>query len=391
MLLLLVVVILAVVARVMTAKERTRAVAASLDFARRLREASARVQTCEPFRSNLRARTPTVFVTPALVAAMCVVFIAGNASDLGNIGPRTTDGEWWRVATAIVVHSEALHLAVSLLGFLQPALLLERLAGHFALGAVFAAAGIASGVRALSEHPIDMHVGASGAVFGVYGLLIVAIVTGAVRRSPARVPLLAIRRMAPAAAVFVLYHVGTGRFESAEAIGFITGAGCGMLLAIGIGEHKPPMRRIVAAMSATAILTIASAAAVGDIVDVRPEIAQVVALEARTAGAYAAAVDRFHKGRVKVEALASVIEQTIVPELEAAADRLSALAGVTAQQQPLVAHAEEYLRLRQESWRLRREALRTTDLRQLRQAERIERESLGALQRITPATAPPIL
>jgi hypothetical protein len=128
---------------------------------------------------------------------------------------------------------------------------------------------------------------------------------------------------------------------------------------------------------------------VGTIVDVRPEIAQVLALEERTAGAYAAAVDRFHKGRIKAEALASVIERTIVPELQAAGDRLSALAGVPAEQQPLVTHAEEYLRLRRQSWQLRGEALRTTDMRRLRQAERVERESLGALQRIKPANGTP--
>jgi hypothetical protein len=118
-------------------------------------------------------------------------------------------------------------------------------------------------------------------------------------------------------------------------------------------------------------------------------LALVIALDARTAGAYAAAVDRFHKGRIKAEALASVIERTIVPELQAAGDRLSALVGVPAEQQPLVTHAEEYLRLRRQSWQLRGEALRTTDMRRLRQAERVERESLGALQRIKPANGTP--
>jgi hypothetical protein len=150
------------------------------------------------------------------------------------------------------------------------------------------------------------------------------------------------------------------------------------------------------------------------VADVRPEIARVVAVEDRTASAYQAAVDRFKSGRNTAEALAQLIDRTIMPELQAEGVRLKALDKVPPEHQPLVADAKEYVRLRSESWRLRSEGLRKTSVPARREAgkkdrpsnespraraeaqhrasmmtmgkaEGTERASLEALQRIKPA------
>jgi hypothetical protein len=57
---------------------------------------------------------------------------------------------------------------------------------------------------------------------------------------------------------------------------------------------------------------------------------------------------------------------------------------VPPEHQPLVAAAQEYLRQRDESWRLRAEALRTANLGMLRKAERTERLSLETLSSLRP-------
>ena len=132
----------------------------------------------------------------------------------------------------------------------------------------------------------------------------------------------------------------------------------------------------------------AVAFSIGSITDARPEMANVIALEVRTADAYNAAVEKFRQGRIKTDALVKLIEQTIVPELQAAEKRVTALESVPKAQQPLVTHAEEYLRLRSESWRLRSEGLKTTNMQRLRQAEKTERASLGALEQIRAKSEP---
>ena len=69
---------------------------------------------------------------------------------------------------------------------------------------------------------------------------------------------------------------------------------------------------------------------------------------------------------------------TVVPEL---------LKRSLAEAQPLVTSAEEYLRLREESWSLRSEALRKGSMAGLQGADRAQRAALAAFHRIRPAEA----
>ena len=56
---------------------------------------------------------------------------------------------------------------------------------------------------------------------------------------------------------------------------------------------------------------------------------------------------------------------------------------IPSEQQPLVIAAGEYFRLREESWRVRAEALRKSSTARLQLADEAERVSLQALNRMT--------
>jgi erythromycin esterase-like protein len=137
------------------------------------------------------------------------------------------------------------------------------------------------------------------------------------------------------------------------------------------------------------VVILASAAMLRGIADVRPELARVVAIEEQTVVAYEKAVGQFKNGALSSQALAKMISQSIVPELEAARARLKAVNGVPPEHQPLVASAEEYFRLRDESWRLRADALRRSNMGALRAADRSERASLEALDKLKPTSNTP--
>jgi hypothetical protein len=95
-------------------------------------------------------------------------------------------------------------------------------------------------------------------------------------------------------------------------------------------------------------------------------------------------VAQFKLGTVSAEGLAQVIESKIAPELQAMQSRLKTLGRVPPEHQPLLAGAEEYLRLRDESWRLRAAALHKSSMPALRKADTAERASLEALERLKP-------
>jgi membrane associated rhomboid family serine protease len=387
----------------------------------------------EPFREALRQRTAWPIVTPALAALIVLVFVSmalgsgsfGDPKTLiawgGNFGPRTTNGEWWRLAAAVFVHGGFLHMLVNVAGLVQVGITLERMLGHLAVAAVFLSAGMFASLESLSAHPIEVSIGASGAIFGVYGLMIATLLWGKLQNAsvatssaqpsenlslremllapepavapstpgeadhgsaPLTIPMETLKRMAPPAAIFVLYNVATDGLTTGELSGLVAGFACGLVLARRVGERKAPTYQVAAAMAIAAVIVVASAAMLRGVADVRPEIARVVALEDQTAGAYAKAVTQFKNGAMSAKALASVINQSIVPELQAAHARLKAIKGVPAEHRPLVDGAEEYFRLRDESWRLRSDALHRSNMVALRAADRSERASLEALERL---------
>ena len=307
MLIVALIVVAVVVFRLMNPDERQRTYTKAVEFYNQARAARANIRPCEPLRTNLLERTRRVFVTPAIAAALVLTFVTGSADALGNLGPQTTAGQWWRLVTAAFVPPGFIGLLATLVGFVQPALLLERLVGPGAFAAVYIAAAATGGVSQLATNPVGMNLGATPALCGLYGLLAVVIAMGAVRPSPVTIPLLAVKRMAPAMGLFLLYAIGSGQYGGAASIGFITGLGCGAALAFRIGEQKPPVPRIAAALAATALITIAVAFSIGSIIDARPEIAAVVELERSTADTYNAAVEKFRQGRIKTDALVTLI------------------------------------------------------------------------------------
>jgi hypothetical protein len=121
-------------------------------------------------------------------------------------------------------------------------------------------------------------------------------------------------------------------------------------------------------LATTTVLAVASAVLLAGIDDGRSELAAVAALEERTAKEYDAEVDRYRAGGTSADQLIRKIEGTIVPELQAAEERLGQLDKVPDDQRPSLAHAGRYLQQRLESWRLRIDGLRQRAILEARQA-----------------------
>src|SRR6185369_6254866 len=100
------------------------------------------------------------------------------------------------------------------------------------------------------------------------------------------------------------------------------------------------------------------------------------------------ALEDYTEGRMTEQALAADIDRIIAPEIRYMSERLALVdrTMVPQEQRPLLAAAEEYLRLRDESWTLRANALRGGKMSILWIADRKESLSLEAFRRIRPGT-----
>jgi len=82
-------------------------------------------------------------------------------------------GEWWRLITPIFLHGGILHFGFNSYVLLQLGPLVESEYGRERFWVVYLACGIAGNVLATVFGPQTLVVGASGAIFGLVGLLIV--------------------------------------------------------------------------------------------------------------------------------------------------------------------------------------------------------------------------
>jgi membrane associated rhomboid family serine protease len=150
-----------------------------------------RCPECSRDRTKVRtARTLTgrPVVTQALIAINVIAFLAelaggatlssGGGGTVWNhgvlFGPSIHfDHEYWRLVTGGFLHAGLFHILVNMVSLYFVGVVLEPAIGHVNFGAVYFASLLAGSFGALLFQPDVPTVGASGAIFGIFGALIV--------------------------------------------------------------------------------------------------------------------------------------------------------------------------------------------------------------------------
>ncbi|KFI04891.1 rhomboid family intramembrane serine protease [Bacillus spizizenii] len=86
-----------------------------------------------------------------------------------NLG--VANGEWWRLITPVLLHAGFTHLLFNSMSIFLFAPALERMLGKARFLLVYASSGIIGNIGTYVTEPLDyVHVGASGAIFGLFGV-----------------------------------------------------------------------------------------------------------------------------------------------------------------------------------------------------------------------------
>jgi membrane associated rhomboid family serine protease len=128
-------------------------------------------------------------VTYAIIAANVVVFMltnqlsggglggGGSLNSLGNRlalwGPAVEHGDWYRLVTSGFVHYGFLHIAFNMYALYILGAALERYVGSLRFALIYFLSLLAGSFGALVATPHAQSAGASGAIFGVMGALLV--------------------------------------------------------------------------------------------------------------------------------------------------------------------------------------------------------------------------
>ncbi len=93
-----------------------------------------------------------------------------------NFAPATADGEWWRLGSAMFLHFGALHLGMNMLALWDGGKLVERMLGSWRFLVIYLVSGVCGNLLSLViQGNQAVSGGASGAIFGIYGALLVTV------------------------------------------------------------------------------------------------------------------------------------------------------------------------------------------------------------------------
>jgi membrane associated rhomboid family serine protease len=93
--------------------------------------------------------------------------------DGGLFGPAVADGDWYRLVTAMFLHASVLHIAFNMFALYWLGSVVEEAIGTVRFLLVYFVSGLAGSAGALLLDPGQFTVGASGAIWGIMGALLV--------------------------------------------------------------------------------------------------------------------------------------------------------------------------------------------------------------------------
>jgi rhomboid protease GluP len=320
------------------------------------------------FRRSLSERTPWVFVTPAIVLANVVVFVVMVASGVspveptidslihwgGNYGPKTLNGEWWRLFTSMFIHIGIFHIAMNMWAFWAAGLLVERLVGNVGFFVLYTLSGLAGSMASLYWHPMLVSAGASGAIFGVFGALLATLLKGS-----GSIPTQALTRLRNSAIAFVGYNLVFGFFVpqidmAAHIGGLVAGFLCGLALgqpAEGGAGFTYFVRTCGVAGMGTVAMVALGLLLPHNVPDVYGEMEAFAKMEKQALATYNSAVVRVQQHQLSEAQLADVVEKEVLPKWSAATQRFTSMKVGTAAL-PKFPIFVQYLRARQNTWEL---------------------------------------
>ncbi|MGH2787017.1 MAG: rhomboid family intramembrane serine protease [Actinomycetota bacterium] len=127
-------------------------------------------------RSAVRAAAPMVVTLLVInVAVFILQELQGEITLRFALRPtEVADGEWWRLLTPLVLHADAWHLAFNCLALYIYGPYVEQAFGHGRFVALYLLSGFFASAVSYALGPVNkLAVGASGAIFGLIGILVV--------------------------------------------------------------------------------------------------------------------------------------------------------------------------------------------------------------------------
>ncbi|WP_349316469.1 rhomboid family intramembrane serine protease [Chitinophaga sp. MM2321] len=156
----------------------------------------------------------------------------GNGEQLlhwgANYWPLTMHSQYWRLLTSMFLHAGLWHLFTNMLGLFIVGMFLEPVLRRYRFVITYLLTGILADYASIWYHKSAVGVGASGAIFGLYGVFLALLTTSLFRPSARKTLLVSISLFVALNFVAALFAVGID--NAAHLTGFLSGIVAGYIL-----------------------------------------------------------------------------------------------------------------------------------------------------------------
>jgi rhomboid protease GluP len=298
----------------------------------------------------------------------------------GNLGILIGQGQWWRLLTAMFLHAGFVHLGFNLYFAWVVGRVCEQIYGSAAYAVVYLGSGLIASLVSAAWQPAVVSVGASGALFGVFGAFLAFTVR---RRS--MLPPEFVRSVLRNGVILVGVNIAIGiAIPGIDVVAHIGGlvAGFGLGYLIAALAEKPVktadeaksvrMRAIVAASLTSAVVVVGGVLLV-------PRWDNPLPVFKEFGTRHVDVITRYEATKPPAERIA-LIEREVLPLLREAELALAELDQAPRSMRPTVDGQLRYYQLQQQAYSLEAEALRSNDEVLLAEAENLHAEAIAALE-----------
>jgi rhomboid protease GluP len=195
-----------------------------------------------------------VLLFGAMVSTGVNIMAPDNESLLAwgaNFRPMTLDGEYWRLLSSCFLHIGILHLAMNMYALLYIGFLLEPLLGKTRFVTAYLLTGLLASLNSLWWHELTVSAGASGAVFGMYGVFLALLTTNLIEKTTRKDLLSSI-------GIFVAYNLMFGLKDGIDNAAHLGGLISGLVFGYAFvpGLMKPANRLLKYLVSAGLIIIV---------------------------------------------------------------------------------------------------------------------------------------
>jgi membrane associated rhomboid family serine protease/Flp pilus assembly protein TadD len=177
-----------------------------------------------------------------------------------DFGPLTLNGQWWRLVTSMFVHFGIVHIGLNMWCLWNLGRAAEQLMGRFAYVLAYFVSGIFASIASVYWHPMAAGAGASGAIFGMAGVLVSYVY---LKKTPSHLQINS--RMLGSLGTFIAYNLAFGALpgisNAAHIGGLVMGLAFGALLPASSAPESARRSRLSLVVAFSVIALVGSAIA----------------------------------------------------------------------------------------------------------------------------------